>query len=130
MNLLMCWSVLCAVQSLITNGEMGNVLLYGPPGTGKTTAALACATRLYGPNVTKMVLELNASDERGIGVVRTKVHDFVKTCSMGVGGFKLVILDEADALTTDAQMALRRSGLWNVIFYFRTFLSPGTCLCE
>ena len=103
--------VFFAVQALITSGEMGNVLLYGPPGTGKTTAALACATRLYGPNVTKMVLELNASDERGIGVVRTKVHDFVKTCSMGVGGFKLVILDEADALTADAQMALRRSGL-------------------
>jgi replication factor C subunit 3/5 len=84
------------------------MLLYGPPGTGKTSTVLAVARALYGSNAPAMVLELNASDDRGIGVVRQQIVDFASTRTIFSNTFKLIILDECDAMTKDAQFALRR----------------------
>lgn len=98
------------------------MLFYGPPGTGKTSTILALAKELYGPEMMKArVLELNASDERGISIVREKVKDFARmqlTNAPTTPGyrdrhpcppFKIIILDEADSMTQDAQSALRRT---------------------
>ena len=93
------------LRSLIEKNEMTHLLFYGSPGTGKTSMILACAREMYGDQYKKYILELNASDDRGIETVRKKIPDFVKTASNKI---RFVILDEADALTGDAQSALRR----------------------
>lgn len=88
--------------------QLPHLLLYGPPGTGKTSTILALARQMYGKNAGSMVLELNASDDRGIDIVRNEVQEFAGTRSIFSNKFKLIILDECDAMTRDAQMALRR----------------------
>lgn len=93
------------LRSLIDKKEMTHLLFYGPSGCGKTSMILACAREMYGNQYPRYVLELNASDDRGIDTVRKKIPDFVKTASNKI---RLVILDEADAMTNDAQSALRR----------------------
>ena len=95
-------------KGYIKTKNMPNMLFAGPPGTGKTTGALALARGLFGKNWHANFLELNASDERGIGVVRGKIKDFARTRALG-GEFKIIFLDEADALTKDAQHAMRRT---------------------
>ncbi|MEM1597259.1 MAG: replication factor C small subunit [Pyrobaculum sp.] len=96
------------LREFVKSGDMPHLLFYGPPGTGKTTMALVLARELYGDYWRENTLELNASDERGIGVIRERVKEFARTAPVGKAPFKLVILDEADNMTSDAQQALRR----------------------
>ncbi|KAL0351510.1 UNVERIFIED_CONTAM: Replication factor C subunit [Sesamum calycinum] len=99
------------IDRLASGNRLPHLLLYGPPGTGKTSTVLALARKLYGNQLPNMVLELNASDDRGIDVVRQQIQDFASTQSISFGAksaVKLVLLDEADAMTKDAQFALRR----------------------
>ncbi|XP_078598162.1 replication factor C subunit 5-like [Branchiostoma floridae x Branchiostoma japonicum] len=101
--------IISTIQRFLDEDRLPHLLFYGPPGTGKTSTILACARRLYADReFNSMVLELNASDDRGIGIVRGPVLQFASTRTIFKRGFKLVILDEADAMTGDAQNALRR----------------------
>ena len=109
------------LTNLIGSNKIPHMIFYGPPGTGKTTTIIACAKKIYGPNYRSMILELNGSDDRGINVVREQIKNFSATDSKissmlttseeyanKTNNIKLVILDEADAMTYDAQFALRR----------------------
>lgn len=97
------------LKAYAKTGNMPHLMFAGPAGTGKTTSALALARTLYQEAWSYNFHELNASDERGIGVVRGKIKDFARTRPMGDAAFKIIFLDEADALTHDAQSALRRT---------------------
>ncbi|MCX6649618.1 MAG: replication factor C small subunit [Candidatus Bathyarchaeota archaeon] len=97
-------------KSFVKDKNLPHLLLVGPAGVGKTTSILCLAHDLYGAGYTNSVLELNASDERGIDVIREKVKNFARTAAIASEvSFKILILDEADSLTTAAQHALRRT---------------------
>jgi len=101
--------IINTIRTFISQDKLPHLLFYGPPGTGKTSTILACAKEIYSPKqFNSMVLELNASDDRGIGIVRGQILNFASTRTIFSSGYKLVILDEADAMTNDAQNALRR----------------------
>lgn len=97
------------VQSLTNSLNIPHLLFAGPAGTGKSTLALIIVKELFGKNWRENYLELNASDERGINIIREKVKNFARTKSLGEVPFKIIFLDEADALTPEAQQALRRT---------------------
>ncbi|KAF8921464.1 P-loop containing nucleoside triphosphate hydrolase protein [Mucidula mucida] len=108
------------LQKTLSSTNLPHMLFYGPPGTGKTSTVLALAKQLFGPeNFRNRVLELNASDERGISIVREKIKNFARQTpraeAVSSDGrtypcppYKIIILDEADSMTQDAQGALRR----------------------
>ena len=97
-------------KSFVKDKNLPHLLLVGPAGVGKTTSILCLARDLYGSGYPNYTLELNASDERGIDVIREKVKNFARTAAIASEvSFKILILDEADSLTTAAQHALRRT---------------------
>jgi replication factor C small subunit len=101
--------IVARLKSYVKNKTLQNLLFSGPAGTGKTTCALAIARALFGDSWRGNMLELNASDERGIDVIRNKVKDFARTKPLGDVPYKVIYLDESDALTREAQQALRRT---------------------
>eukprot|EP00948_MAST-09A_sp_MAST-9A-sp1_P000087 g87.t1 len=100
-----------SLRECVKQQTLPHLLFYGPPGTGKTSTILAAAHDMFGPTLIRdRVLELNASDERGIGVIRNRVKNFAQSAVSSKGPkFKLIILDEADSMTQSAQAALRRT---------------------
>ncbi|KIJ65590.1 hypothetical protein HYDPIDRAFT_88218 [Hydnomerulius pinastri MD-312] len=96
------------IEKFIEKNRLPHLLFYGPPGTGKTSTILAVARQIYGSEYRKQILELNASDDRGIDVVREQIKQFAETGTLFSKNYKLIILDEADMMTQAAQAALRR----------------------
>lgn len=101
-------NIIKSIMSMINNNCLTNILFYGPPGTGKTSVITSILNKIY-KNNNLMYLKLNASDDRGINVVRTKIEDFSKSKNLFKEySYKFIILDEADYMTSDAQYALRK----------------------
>ncbi len=101
--------IVSKIRLLTGQKNLPHLLFAGPPGVGKTTLSLVIAKELFGTEWRNNFLELNASDERGIDVIRHKVKDFARTKAIGDVPFKIIYLDECDALTREAQQALRRT---------------------
>lgn len=101
--------IVSRLASYVKSGNLPHLLFTGSAGIGKTTAAVVLAHEFFGESWNTNFREMNASDERGIDVVRNQIKQFARTSPLGSAEFKILFLDEADALTTDAQAALRRT---------------------
>lgn len=103
--------IVTSMKNFIKTSSLPNILFHGPPGTGKTSVITACIKEIYGKDINTMVMDLNASEERGIDTVRVRIKKFV-TCENVFAKknhkFKIVILDEIDSMTDDAQCILRK----------------------
>lgn len=97
------------LKAYVQEKSMPHLLFAGPAGIGKTTSAIALSKEMYGQDWSANFLELNASDERGIDVIRNKIKEYARTSSSSEIGFKIIFMDEADSLTPEAQAALRRT---------------------
>ena len=111
------------LENMLNDNSLPHLLFYGISGTGKTSTITSLAKKLYKNNVNLMVMKLDASDDRGINTVREEIKGFAEKKSMFQKGVKLIILDEADSMTFDAQFALRRiiekySDLTRFCFYY------------
>lgn len=101
-------NIITCVRKLLENGSFPHMLFYGAPGSGKTSTILAILNEYYGKNKKLCVLKLDASDDRGINSVREEIKGFAEKKNYFNNGIKIIILDEADNMTYDAQFALRR----------------------
>lgn len=99
---------LTILKNMLKGGSLPHLLFHGTSGTGKTSTIMALAKELYNNNISLMVMKLDASDDRGINSVRDEIKGFAEKKNMFQKGVKLIILDEADSMTFDAQFALRR----------------------
>ena len=101
--------IVLRIKSLVEKKSLPHCLFAGPAGVGKTTLATIIAKELFDENWKPNFLELNASDDRGIGIIRNEIKNFARTMSLAKIPFKIIFLDECDSLTRDAQQALRRT---------------------
>jgi replication factor C subunit 3/5 len=99
--------VIDTLKKMVDNGNLPNLIFHGPAGTGKTSLVISLANYIYQDKINLMTLELNASDDRGIDIVREEIKDFAEKQNLFHSGIKLVILDEVDSMTLEAQYALR-----------------------